>query len=367
MNATADLTPMHVGARTPIVRARLNELAVETLVVTNTTNIRWLTGFTGSNGVVVLTPTAMVLITDGRYADQAPEQLSAAGVDAEIVIDADVLGAVGAHLGGAYSVGLEADHITWDGQQKLAGKLSGELKPLSGELVRLRARKDAGELDRVRRAAEIADSALAEVAPLMADAPTERDVALALDTAMRSRGATAAAYETIVASGPNGALPHARPTDRTIVEGDLIVIDVGAVVDGYRSDMTRSFVVGDPTPQQQRQLDVVLEAQAAGAAAVMAGVGARDVDAACRSVIDDAGWGDRFTHGTGHGVGIDIHEHPRLNRVTTDVLEAGMLVTVEPGVYLPGVGGVRWEDLIQVTDTGGECLSGSPKSPLIAV
>ncbi len=200
----------------------------------------------------------------------------------------------------------------------------------------------------------------------MADRPTERDIALALDSGMRSRGATGPAYETIVASGPNGALPHARPTDRVIEPGDLVVIDVGALVDGYRSDMTRTFVIGEPTPTQERQLAVVLESQAAGAAVVAAGVPAQDVDAACRAVIDQAGWADRFTHGTGHGVGLDIHEQPRINRVSTDVLAAGQFVTVEPGVYLAGQGGVRWEDLLLVTEDGAESFSGAPKDPVIA-
>ncbi|MEM7287809.1 MAG: aminopeptidase P family protein [Actinomycetota bacterium] len=361
----AALPGMDVAARADLVRSRFDAMEVDALAVTNLTNVRWLTGFTGSNGAVLVTSDSLSLFTDGRYADQAPTQLAAAGVSAELEIGTDVVAAIDRAAGEGVRLGLEADHATWQVQQRLdtAGR---SLVPVVGELVELRSRKDVGEIARIRAAAAIADETLAEVAPTMADRPTEREIALALDGGMRRRGATGAAYETIVASGPNGALPHARPTDRVIEAGDLIVIDVGALVDGYRSDMTRTFVIGQPTTEQDRQLEVVRESQAAGAATVAAGVAATEVDAACRAVIAEAGWEDRFTHGTGHGVGLDIHEQPRLNRISRDTLQAGQLVTVEPGVYLPGRGGVRWEDLLLVTDSGADCLSGAPKEPVIA-
>ena len=359
------LPAMDVASRVDLVRRRFDAMAVDALAVTNLTNVRWLTGFTGSNAAALVTADSLTLFTDGRYADQAPAQLSAAGVTAELEIGTDVIAGIDRTAPSVGRLGLEADHATWQTQQRLASD-KRSLVPVVGALVELRSRKDAGEIARIRAAAAIADATLAEVAPSMADRPTEREAALALDTGMRRRGATGAAYETIVASGPNGALPHARPTDRVIEQGDLIVIDVGALVDGYRSDMTRTFVIGEPTAEQTRQLEVVRESQAAGAAAVAAGVAASAVDAACREVIADAGWEDRFTHGTGHGVGLDIHEQPRLNRISRDTLQAGQLVTVEPGVYLTGEGGVRWEDLLLVTDDGADCLSGAPKDPVIA-
>ena len=359
------LPAMDVAGRADLVRQRFDAIDVDALAITNLTNVRWLTGFTGSNAAALVTADSLMLFTDGRYADQAPAQLDAAGVAAELQIGTDVVAGVEAAVAAGARLGLEADHATWQTQRRLASD-ERTLVPVVGELVELRSRKDAGEIARIRAAAAVADATLAEVAPTMADGPTEREIALALDSGMRRRGATAAAYETIVASGPNGALPHARPTDRAIGRGDLIVIDVGALVDGYRSDMTRTFVIGEPTPAQERQLEVVRESQAAGAAAVAAGVPASAVDAACREVIADAGWEDRFTHGTGHGVGLDIHEQPRLNRVSRDTLQAGQLVTVEPGVYLAGEGGVRWEDLLLVTDDGADCLSGAPKEPVIA-
>lgn len=364
MSATTGLVAMAVAPRVDRVRACLADRGLDAIVVSDLSSIRWLTGFTGSNALVVVTAETMTLFTDGRYADQAPAQMDAAGVTADLVIGTDTVAGAVKRCSGLRRLGLEADTVTWAAQQRFV-ETGAELVPLTGLLVGLRSRKDDGELSRVRAAAAIADATLADVAPMMTERPTERDVGLALDHGMRRRGATAAAYETIVAAGPNGALPHARPTDRTIERGDLVVIDVGALVDGYRSDMTRTFVIGEPSREQQRQLDVVREAQAAGAAAVAAGVEARAVDAACREVIAAAGWADYFTHGTGHGVGIDIHEQPRINRQTADVLEAGQVVTVEPGVYLPGVGGVRWEDLLHVTPDGAEVLSGSPKDPLL--
>jgi Xaa-Pro aminopeptidase len=187
-----------------------------------------------------------------------------------------------------------------------------------------------------------------------------------LDDAMRARGASGPAYETIVASGPNAALPHARPTDRAFSDGDLVIIDAGAVVDGYRSDMTRTFVVGEPSAQAREMLDVVTRSQAAGVAGVGGGVEAGVIDALCREVIDAARMGDAFIHGTGHGVGLDIHELPRVRKGSTAILRPGHVLTVEPGVYYPGVGGVRVEDTVVVTEDGCRALTRFPKSPCVS-
>ncbi len=218
--------------------------------------------------------------------------------------------------------------------------------------------KDSGELARMERAAAIADEALAAVAPMLGERPTEADVRDELEHRMRRLGADGPSYDTIVASGPdNAARPHHQTGRRTIVEGDTVIIDVGALVDGYHSDMTRTIVVGDPTEEQRRIYDLVLEAQLAGLAAVGAGASARDVDAACRNVFADAGYGDWFIHGTGHGVGLDIHEDPFSSTVSEDELVAGDVVTVEPGLYRGGFGGVRIEDLVAVTADGGRRLT----------
>nr|MCH9805342.1 M24 family metallopeptidase [bacterium] len=216
---------------------------------------------------------------------------------------------------------------------------------------------------RIRAAAEIVDAALTVVRPLLAQQPTERDFARALDASIRSGGADDLGFDTIVASGPNGAIPHHAPGNRTIERGDLVIVDVGAMVHGYRSDMTRTFCVGPMSPEQRHHYDTVLAAQQAGVDAMVAGAGTAQVDAAARTVIADAGWADSFTHGTGHGVGLDIHELPRVAKDVPDVYELGTVATVEPGVYLKGSAGVRIEDTCVVTTSGAERLTGFPKDP----
>jgi Xaa-Pro aminopeptidase len=230
-----------------------------------------------------------------------------------------------------------------------------------GLVEELRAVKDDGEISRIEAAAAIADRALAETRPALADRPTEREFQIELDHRMRLLGANDVSFETIVGSGPNGAKPHARPTSRRIEEGDLVVLDFGALLDGYHSDISRTVAVGEPSPTQARMIEVVLAAQAAGVAAVAPGVAASGVDDASRSVIAEAGWADAFLHGTGHGVGLDIHEDPRVNATSAATLRPGHVVTVEPGVYLPEHGGVRIEDTLVVTASGHRCLTNAPK------
>lgn len=361
----AELAPLDIASRADRVRAELDELGCGALVVTDLTNVRWLTGFTGSAGVLVVRPDDLVLVTDGRYQEQAADQLAAAGVVADVSITRETTDRLAAVVGGIERVGLEADVVTWDTQQRWADALPATLVPTVGLLLGLRAVKDDGEVDRLQRAAEIADEALAAVRHLLLEQPTEREFARALESAMLDRGAEAPSFETIVASGPNGARPHARPSDRVIgsTEGELVVLDFGALCEGYHSDMTRTFVVGEPSATQQRMLDVVRASQAAGVATVRAGIQAVAVDAACRAVIDEAGWAEAFVHGTGHGIGLVIHEEPRVSPESTALLAPGHCVTVEPGVYLPEHGGVRIEDSVVVTATGCRHLTTSPYDP----
>ncbi|MGH3849429.1 MAG: M24 family metallopeptidase, partial [Pseudonocardiaceae bacterium] len=263
---------------------------------------------------------------------------------------------------------LEAGDVTWARQRRLTTDwFTGvELVPTEGLVETLRQIKDAGEIARMAAAAEIADRALAQVRPRLAEGITEREIALELDFAMRRGGAEGSSFETIVASGPNGAKPHARPGDRRVQPGELVVIDFGALVDGYCSDMTRTLCVGPPaSPVAARMVEVVAESQLAGVAAVRAGATTKEVDEACRSIIAEAGWADAFLHGTGHGVGLEIHEDPRVASTSEEVLAAGQVVTVEPGVYLSDIGGVRIEDTVVVTEHGCRILTNAPKELVI--
>lgn len=361
---TAGLPPLSVAGR--LERARLAFAGVDAdgLVVTDLVNIRWLTGFTGSHGVLVVTEDDAALITDSRYATQAPDQLERAGSPAEVVVGADLVGEGSARLAGCRRVALEADHVSWSAQQRWAAALSAAPVPTEELVPDLRSVKDEAELARMARAAEIVDDTLTESMPLLVPGTDERTLALALEDGMRARGASGPAYETIVASGPNAALPHARPSERAFVDGDLIVIDVGAVVDGYRSDMTRTFVIGHADETAITIHDLVSRAQAAGVAAVRPGIEVGAIDAVCRDLITEEGYGHEFGHGTGHGVGLDIHELPSVRGGNTAILQPGQVITVEPGIYLPGIGGVRVEDMVVVTDDGCRPLTRSPKIPL---
>lgn len=357
---------MQVAARADRLRSAMAAAEVEALLVTDLANVRYLTGFTGSAGRLLVTADRMLLVTDGRYAVQAPEQIAAAGVVAEVAIGSTVgeQDATLAAAAGSVRLGLEAASVSWADQRRIGrAPWAADLVPTDGLVEAPRRVKDAGEIARLARASAIADAALATIAPLLLERRTETEVGFALDTEMRRLGADGVSFETIVAAGPNGARPHHRPGDRTIVDGDLVVIDFGALVDGYHSDMTRTFMVGEPSPTQQRMYDVVLAAQAAGVAAVRAGVEAKEVDRTCRDLIAEAGWGDAFGHGTGHGVGLVIHEDPRVSKASTAMLATGHVVTVEPGVYLPDHGGVRIEDTVVVTDEGCSALTLAPKDP----
>jgi len=373
--ALGSLPPLRVDGRLGRLRDRLADAGVDAAVISEPANVRWLTGFTGSNGTVVLLGTGeALLVTDGRYAEQAPAQLAEAGCsdEVEVVVARKATDAVAGRLDGVSRLGLE-DSVAWAEQIRWSeaveagnsGTRNTETVPLTEAVEGLRAVKDPAELARMQAAARIADGALAAVEPMLRPGVTEAEIQQALDDAIRAAGASGPAYDTIVASGPNSALPHARPTGRELQAGDLVVVDAGAEVDGYRSDMTRSFVLGDPGERAAAMLEVVGRSQSAGVAAVRPGVEASEIDGACRSVIDEAGMGEAFVHGSGHGVGLDVHELPRVVSGSTAVLEPGNVLTVEPGVYFPGVGGARVEDLLVVTGDGCRPLTLHPKAPVV--
>ncbi|MBM3672472.1 MAG: aminopeptidase P family protein [Actinobacteria bacterium] len=362
------LPTMDVGSRIARLRSTFEVAEIDALLVTRLPNVAYLTGFTGSAGVVLVTPGDAVLVTDGRYAQQSTEQLAHAGVTARVEIASTPAAQQAALTTSPIGtrLGLEAHGVTWAQQRTYSEWFTAEtLVPTEHLVEGLRAVKEAGEVARIKAACDIADESLAAVLPRLKEGITERAFALALEWEMRGRGATKTSFDTIVASGPNGAKPHARPTDRVIGEGELVVIDFGCVVDGYCSDMTRTVSVGDPGADARKVWDVVAASQRAGRDAVRAGIECKSVDLASRAVIDDAGWGEAFAHGTGHGVGLEIHEAPRVSATADATLEAGHVVTVEPGVYLPGIGGVRIEDTVVVTSDGAEALTEFPKSLVI--
>ena len=360
MATPAALADCDYRRRSERLRERLDG---RTMVVSNPSNIRWLTGFGGSLGWVVVAPERTTLVTDGRYEARAATDIATAGIDADVAAGrtrADVTALLVAAAARSEPVLAEAEHLTHATWLALAADL--DLEPSGPVVQELRRVKDAGEVARMARAASIADRALVDTAPLLDQRPTEADVRDALESRMRALGADGPSYATIVASGPAfAARPHHETGRRTIVEGDTVIVDVGALVDGYHSDMTRSFVVGEPTPEQLDVYACVREAQAAGLATVRAGVAAADVDAACRAVFRAAGREDWYLHGTGHGVGLDIHEEPFASPVSTAILLEGDVVTVEPGLYRDGFGGVRIEDLVSVTATGCASLTHLPK------
>ena len=364
------LPTMDVAGRATRLRERFGHAGCEALLVTTLPNIRYLTGFSGSAALVLVLPDELVFVTDGRYGGQAAEQLDDAGVEAHIEVGnaKDQQATVSAAARGIGRLGLEAGNITWARQRAMASEWfpTAELVPTEGLVEGLRQVKDAGEVARIEQACTIAGDALARVRHRLTERPRECDLALELDCEMRRLGASGPSFETIVASGPNGAKPHARPGERVIEAGDLVVVDFGATVDGYCSDTTRTFVVGDwASDTARRMYEVVADSQARGVEAVRPDAESAAVDRACREVIAEAGWADAFLHSTGHGVGLDIHEAPWVAATAGGSLVAGNVVTVEPGVYLPDHGGVRIEDTLVVTADGCRPLTRAPKDLIV--
>jgi Xaa-Pro aminopeptidase len=344
------------------VQRALKLRKLDGLIVTSLYDIRWLTGFTGSNATVLVTRDAIAFATDGRYGEQAVNQTgieplvyrTAAQQDQQLAAACD----------GLRRVGVDPDETSWSQLNRTKEQWcpGAEVVATSGIFAALRAIKDADELKLIKRCVAIADEALAHCAPMLLERPTERDVADALEREMKRLGADGPGYGTLVASGPNGAMPHHHPNHRIIDQGDLVIIDVGAELDGYRSDMTRTFCIGRPNKQQQRFFDATIASQAAGVAALADGVPTVDVDRACRAELKARRLNQYFITGTGHSLGLVIHEHPFIGSTSTWTLRRRNVVTVEPGVYVGGVGGVRIEDLCLVTAQGCEVLTQSPKT-----
>jgi Xaa-Pro aminopeptidase len=348
-----------VSVRADRLSEAVAEQGLDALLVTNAPNLRWVTGFTGTNGAAVIGPDVRLFFTDFRYVEQAAEQVQ--GFE-RLQAGRDLLGDVAARVAGR--VGFEDASVSVRAYNRLTQAVDGmaELVGASGSVERLREVKEPGELAAMRAAAAIADLVYEELAERGIDGRTEKQIATDLELRMRQLGADGLSFPAIVASGSHGALPHAAPRDVPVERESFMIVDMGCVVDGYCSDCTRTFATGSPDDVALAVYDLVAEAQLAALDAVTAGADCRAVDSVARDLIDARGHGEHFGHGLGHGVGLEVHEGPRLAQSAQGRLLAGNTVTVEPGVYLPGVLGVRIEDLVAVTDSGCEILSAFTKS-----
>jgi len=343
------------------LRHKLAKQELDAIVITQPENRQYLSCFTGSDGALIISAEAAYLATDFRYYEQAQRQapdFTLAKIEdkfpprlAELIAET-----------GARRVGFESTHVTVEQHQRWAEAAEGfELVPIKGIVEELRAIKDEGELALIRRAVEVSDAALAHIVQWLKPGVTEKAVAWELEAFMGTHGADDIAFDLIVGSGPNGAMAHAEPSDRQIREGELIVLDLGARVDGYCSDLTRTICLGEPDEMLRCIHALVLEAQEAAEHAMRAGLKGSTVDAIARDLIEAAGHGEHFGHSLGHGVGLAVHEKPRASKTSEDVLRAGMVVTVEPGIYIEGWGGVRIEDLVVVREQGIEVLTTASK------
>jgi len=335
---------------------------IDVLLVTDLVNVGYLTGFSGSNGIAVIGPRTRAFVTDFRYVEQAAEEVHPSFARLRAALD--LLDSLSETLpDGTLRLGFEEAHMSVRQHRRLRELLPErvELIGTAGIVEGLRAVKEPEEIERIRAATVLADAAFERLIRDGLVGRTERELVMALEYDMRERGAQRPSFETIVAAGPHGALPHAQPREVPIKTGQLVVIDWGAELDGYCSDCTRTVAAGDPGSEAREIYELVLAAQLAAVAAVRADEAGRAVDAVAREIITAAGHGEHFGHGLGHGVGRDVHEAPRLSQRSEDELRAGNIVTVEPGVYLPGQFGVRIEDLVAVTDDGCEILTAVPK------
>lgn len=338
------------------LRGALADTDAAALLVTTPANVRYLSGFSSPDDAVVLVlPEQALLLTDGRYTAQAQEE---SALPFEIVTG--LLDAAAERANGT-KLAIEGDAMNLSHYRSLSARLGYDPVVTEALFTPLRLVKSEGEIAKLREAARITDLAFEAAVAMMRPGVTEVEVALELERAMRTNGASGSAFTSIVASGVRGAMPHGVASQKRLAEGELVTLDFGAVVDGYHADMTRTVAIGEVGAEERRLFDAVLEAQEAALAAVAPGKSGRELDKVARNILTSHGLGDRFSHSLGHGTGLVIHEGPRLSSRSDDVLRPGMVVTVEPGVYIPGFTGLRIEDLAVVTEDGHEVLSRSPK------
>lgn len=346
-------------ARLARLRRAMRERGIGVLLVTQRENVRYLTGFTGSSGSVLVGAGRPVLITDFRYQVQAPVEAPGARLAIQKQDLASAVAAEARRLGGG-TVWFDETSLTLD-RVRFLRKQGMKLKAASDPVAAIRLRKDDAELSSLRTAVRRAEESFRELRSSIRPGASEAELGLRLETLIRQKGSRRAAFDIIVASGRNGAMPHATATGRRLRPGDLVTIDFGAEADGYYSDITRTVCVGRPTARQREVHGLVLRAQQQAIAAVRPGVPCAEIDRAARSVIEQAGHGEHFGHATGHGIGLMVHEGPSLSRLSKQRADAGMVFTVEPGVYVPRWGGVRIEDMVLVTAKGRRVLTSLPR------
>jgi Xaa-Pro aminopeptidase len=345
------------------LRERFNEFGIDGMLVTSPSNRRYMTGFTGTAGTALISEQKAKFITDFRYVAQATNQ--ARGY--EIVENRDVVGEVAelASKMGITKLGFEQDHLSYKQFTDFNEKVQVELVPVSGVIEQLRTIKTEKEIKILKTAAEIADQAFNHILEYIRPGITEIDVNNELEFHMRKHGATSSSFDTIVASGYRSAMPHGVASNKVIEKGDMVTMDFGAYYEGYCSDITRTVAVGEPQEKMKEIYGIVHKALEKGTDTLKPGVSCKDVDSVVRDFITEAGYGAEFGHGTGHGVGLEIHEDPYFSQKSEGVLQSGHVMTVEPGIYLPGIGGVRIEDDALITDNGHEILTHSPTQLII--
>lgn len=334
---------------------------IEAVLITGDVNRRYLTGFTGSSGYVVITHQKAYLLTDFRYMTQAAEQ--AAGFEI-VEHGASVSDSIKELLisQNVSKLGFEEDNVVFSTYRKYEQDLKPvQLVPVSGLVEGLRMYKDSVELKLMKEAADLVDRTFLHMLNVLKPGQSERDMALELETFMRKNGASAPSFDTILASGERSALPHGVASDRILQNGDLVTMDFGALLNGYCSDITRTVAIGEPIAKLREIYDIVLEAQLHTLEFLRPGMTGREADALARDVITRYGYGDQFGHSTGHGLGMEVHEAPRVSKLSDQILKPGMVVTVEPGIYIPGLGGVRIEDDVVITEDGNTRLTVSTK------
>ncbi len=350
---------IHYSSRVAVMRGTLKRRGVDGFLVTDIHNIRYLTGFSGSSSLILITGGKNIFVTDFRYKEQVDKEIK----DWDIILERQEMVTTIKKLSrkiGIKKIGIESS-VSYEFFRKLSRYLN--LKSFKGLIERLRAVKDSGEMHLIKEAVKRAESAFLEVRPYIKQGIKERAIALRLEESLKKKGCRRIPFDIIVASGPNSAMPHARPTERKLTEGDLVILDWGGEADGYFSDMTRTFLLGkgNNINKKKKIYKSVLGANQRAISIVSSGTDSKVLDSSAREVIKKAGYGEFFGHGTGHGIGLQVHELPRISWSKKEIIQENMVFTIEPGVYLPGIGGVRIEDIVVVKAGGHEVLTTLPK------